>query len=191
MDFLKVKIEGRIGTFNLKIDLGLDEGFGVLFGPSGAGKSMTLRFIAGLEKPRAGTIELNGRTLFCSSNGINLPPYKRKTAMVFQDLALFPNMNVAGNILYGMEKGDNSRLLREMVELFRLDGLEDRLPSQLSGGQQQRTALARTFASKPELVLMDEPFSSLDLPLKRNLRREIRLLQKELGTPCSLCYPRC
>jgi len=114
---------------------------------------------------------------------VNLPPYKRKTAMVFQDLALFPNMTVSGNILYGMDGEEHGRRLGELIELFRLRGLEDRLPSELSGGQRQRTALARTFACEPELVLMDEPFSSLDLPLRRNLRREIRLLQKAIGTP--------
>lgn len=164
------------------VDLGLDRGaIGCLLGPSGCGKTTLLRAIAGFEPVEAGEIKLGGRLV--SSPGHNLPPEKRRVGMVFQDLALFPHLSVADNIAFGLRPLDADHRRRRVAELLELIGLEASgplFPHQLSGGQQQRVALARAMAPRPELLLLDEPFSSLDMEIREKLAREVgRILKQE------------
>ncbi len=158
-----------------------------LLGPSGCGKTTLLRMIAGFEKPTAGFITIGGRIV--AGNGFWVEPEKRNTGMVFQDYALFPHLNVEENIAFGL-KTKKSRLSRaairervsEILQLVGLKGLERRYPHQLSGGQQQRVALARALAPQPELILLDEPLSNLDVQVRERLRHEIRLILKQSNT---------
>ena len=133
---------------------------------------MTLKCIAGIEKPDRGTITLDGRVLFDSEKHINLTPQQRRVGYPFQQYALFPNMTAAQNILCGIRTGsrtEKKETLAALLRTFRLEGLEKKLPAQLSGGQQQRVALARILASEPQMILLDEPFSALDSYLKWEL----------------------
>ena len=133
---------------------------------------MTLKCIAGIEKPDRGTITLDGRVLFDSEKHINLTPQQRRVGYLFQQYALFPNMTAAQNILCGIHTGsraEKKEKLAALLRTFRLEGLEKKLPAQLSGGQQQRVALARILASEPQAILLDEPFSALDSYLKWEL----------------------
>ncbi|MBM3597325.1 MAG: ABC transporter ATP-binding protein [Alphaproteobacteria bacterium] len=153
--------------------------FVCLLGPSGCGKTTTLRAIAGLVAVTSGEIVVNGR------RANDIPPHQRGTSMVFQDLALFPHMTVAENIAFGltlrhMDKSAIADKVSAMVELLRLGGLEDRFPKQLSGGQQQRVALARSLVVDPAVILLDEPFASLDRKLREEMRHEIRALQRKV-----------
>jgi iron(III) transport system ATP-binding protein len=150
-----------------------------LLGPSGCGKTTALRVIAGFEDA-TGTVEIHGRTALAP--GVFVPPEKRRVGMVFQDYALFPHMNVARNVAYGLPRGDRSNRVGEVLELVGLVGLEDRMPNELSGGQQQRVALARALAPKPEVILLDEPFSNLDASLRDRVRRELRVILAEART---------
>lgn len=160
----------------------LQEGqIGCLLGPSGCGKTTVLRCVAGFEPITAGHIEIGGETV--SSPARLVPPEMRQIGMVFQDYALFPHLDVAGNIAFGLGKLDTSSQLRRVEELLRLTGLQDsarKYPHQLSGGQQQRVALARALAPKPRMLLMDEPFSNLDVELRERLSLEVRdILRRE------------
>lgn len=178
---LIVRIEKKLKNFTLKVDFNTEEScFGIL-GASGCGKSMTLKCIAGIVTPDKGYIELNGKVLYDSSKKINLPPRQRKVGYLFQNYALFPNMSVYENIAAGMEgtKEEKKRNIKTMIENFRLDGLEDAYPLKLSGGQQQRVALARMLATKPDVLLFDEPFSALDTYLKEELQLRFHDLLKE------------
>ena len=170
---IEVRIKKQIGKFYLDADFTAGEEIFALLGASGCGKSMTLKCIAGIEKPDEGRIVLNGRTLFDSANKIDLPPQKRRVGYLFQDYALFPNMTVEKNIMAGMGKHPDPAAVREFIEAFQLTGLEKHLPTQLSGGQKQRTALARMMASKPEILLLDEPLSALDTWLKWQMEEEL------------------
>ena len=152
---------------------------GVLIGPSGCGKTSLLRAIAGLEPVTAGTVQLSDRVV--SQPGLTAPPEKRRMGMVFQDYALFPHLSVAGNIAFGLHGQSASSKTQRIAEVLHLVGLEaekDRFPHELSGGQQQRVALARALAPKPELLLLDEPFSNLDVDLRERLALEIRNILK-------------
>ncbi|NET86017.1 MAG: molybdate ABC transporter permease subunit [Moorea sp. SIO1F2] len=145
-----------------------------ILGASGSGKSMTLRCIAGLATPTQGRIVLNGRVLFDSKQGINLPPHQRRIGFVFQNYALFPHMNVAQNIGFGLQelpKAQRNERVWKYIELMHLQGLEKRYPHELSGGQQQRVALARAMAIAPEALLLDEPLSALDTYLRNQIER--------------------
>jgi iron(III) transport system ATP-binding protein len=166
----------------------LEEGnLACLLGPSGCGKTTVLRAIAGFQELNSGTIILNDQCI--SSAAGNTPPEKRNLSMVFQDHALFPHLTVEKNIaagLYGHERNTIKKTVAEMLDYVRLDGLQNRYPHELSGGQQQRVALARALAPKPRLLLMDEPFSNLDLELRESLGQEVRDLLKNIGTTCIL-----
>jgi len=181
---LRTEIKKRLDGFELDVAFQADEGRVVLFGPSGAGKSLTLQAITGVMRPDAGRVEVNGRLLFDSASGVNLPPQVRRVGYVPQSYALFPHLTVEQNVAYGVQHLDAARrraLVQEMVELVGLQGLERRRPRELSGGQQQRVALARALASRPELLVLDEPFSNIDTGLRGTLRRELLDLQARSG----------
>lgn len=169
------------------LSLELQQGeIGALIGPSGSGKSSLLRCIAGFEIPAQGRICVAEKDLCHAGDpGRSVPPHERRIGYLFQSLALFPHMSVAENILYGIHNWpapQKTQRLEELLQLTGLQGLKDRQPHRLSGGEKQRTALARALAAKPQLVLMDEPFSSLDPDLRQQLRREVRQILKELRT---------
>ena len=182
---LHVDIRKRLGSFTLDVQFSAENGITSLLGASGCGKSMTLKCIAGIEKPDEGRIELDGTVLFDSAQKINLPPQKRRVGYLFQNYALFPNMSVRQNILCGLnrekDRGAKERRLREMLRMMQLEGLEDRKPAQLSGGQQQRVALARILVNDPQILLLDEPFSALDGHLRDSLKVEMRDLLERFG----------
>ena len=182
---LTVDIKKKLGSFELETKFEAENGVTCLLGPSGCGKSMTLKCIAGIEKPDEGRIELDGTVLFDSRKGINLPPQKRRVGYMFQNYALFPNMTVRQNILCGMrhikDKAEKEARLNKYVSMFRLEVLENHRPAQLSGGQAQRTALARIMVSDPKLLLLDEPFSALDALTREKLQEEILQLSIESG----------
>jgi iron(III) transport system ATP-binding protein len=171
---------GRTHTFS---DLGfsLARGqIGCLLGPSGCGKTTALRCIAGFEAVSAGTIHVNGRQV--SSRDYSLPAERRHIGMVFQDYALFPHLDVRGNIAFGLHKmnrEESRRRVDEMLEVVGLQSLGKAYPHELSGGQQQRVALARALAPQPDLLLLDEPFSNLDVELRERLGVEVRAILKQ------------
>lgn len=171
---LEVNIAKSMNGFDLDVHFKTEKKITGILGASGSGKSMTLKCIAGIEKPDSGIIRLNGRTVFDSYEKTDLPTRRRKVGYLFQNYALFPNMDVRKNILSGVrDKNRYDEILEEMLRLFRLKGLENRKPHQISGGQQQRVALARIFASEPEILMLDEPFSALDSSLKEYIQMEL------------------
>ncbi len=182
---LIVKIRRTFGSFELNVAFEAENGVTCLLGPSGCGKSMTLKCIAGIERPDEGHIELDGTVLFDSAQHIDLPPQKRNVGYLFQNYALFPNMTVRQNILCGLhsekDRAQREKRLREMLHVMQLEGLEKHRPAQLSGGQQQRVALARILVSEPKLLLLDEPFSALDGHLRDSLKIELRDRLAEFG----------
>ncbi|MEI6443979.1 MAG: molybdate ABC transporter permease subunit [Nostocales cyanobacterium ELA583] len=171
---LFLNIEKRLANFHLQVGFNTDDQPLGLLGGSGAGKSMILRCISGIETPNKGRIVLNDRVLFDSEKKINLPIHQRRIGFLFQNYALFPHITVAENIAFGIPKSVN---VKEEVEkqliAMHLQGFGDRYPHQLSGGQQQRVALARALASKPEALLLDEPFSALDTHLRSQLEQQV------------------
>ena len=176
----------RLGDFDLQLDWELEAGETlVLFGPSGSGKTTGLRALAGLVRPLSGRVEIEGRPVYDSAERIWVPAHKRRVGYLTQQYHLFPHLNLAQNISYGLVTGPESRLrslrarnttlpVDDLLDVFQLRGLEERYPWELSGGQQQRVALARAMATQPRLLLLDEPFSALDAGLRRSLRRELR-----------------
>lgn len=180
---LTVEIQKQLRDFFLEVSFSADQTPLGLLGASGAGKSTIVRCIAGLETPDRGRIVLNGRVLFDSERGINLPPRDRACGFLFQNYALFPHLTVAENIAFGIPKGTSSLAIKQEVakQLLAVDLPEmgNCYPGELSGGQQQRVALARAKASKPEILLLDEPFSALDTYLRD---KQARLLRKTLIT---------
>ena len=177
---LIVDIKKKLGNFELKVAFNTAGRVLGLLGASGCGKSMTLRCIAGVEKPDEGKIILNDRVLFDSAANICLLPQERKVGYLFQDYALFPNMTVKQNIICGAK---NEKKAEEYIKRYALNGLEKHYPSQLSGGQKQRTALARMLAAEPDAILLDEPFTALDNSLKARLERELMKMMEEYDGP--------
>ena len=180
-----VDIEKRLGSFHLRVKFEAKNEVLALLGASGCGKSMTLKCIAGIEKPDRGKIIVDGVTLFDSEKKINLTPQKRRVGLLFQNYALFPNMTVRQNILAGANREKDSARKKtranEIMEAFGLLELADHYPAQLSGGQQQRTALARILISDPDILLLDEPFSALDSHLRFRLEQEVREVIRKFG----------
>jgi molybdate transport system permease protein len=174
---LFVDIQKQLPGFLLDVSFSTNEQVLGLLGASGAGKSMILRCIAGIETPTKGRIVLNGRVLFDSEKGINIPSRDRHIGFLFQNYALFPHLSVAQNIAFGLPKGTSALTIKQQVEAqlaaMQLQGYADRYPRELSGGQQQRVALARALASQPEALLLDEPFSALDTHLRSQLEQQL------------------
>ncbi|MBQ5950744.1 MAG: ATP-binding cassette domain-containing protein [Lachnospiraceae bacterium] len=175
---LYVDIEKQIGSFHLKVKLEAGDETVALLGGSGCGKSMTLRCIAGIDRPDRGRIVVDDTILFDSEKKIDLTPQKRRTGLLFQNYALFPQMTVRRNLMAGARREASREKREEQVahylREFGLEDLEGRLPSQLSGGQQQRVALARILVSAPNILLLDEPFSALDAHLRFQMEQEVR-----------------
>jgi len=172
------------GDFSLELDLSVGEGETLaLVGPSGCGKTTALNLIAGLIEPESGSVIIDGNDI------TNLPAWKRNISVVFQDLALFPHLDVGGNIAYGLfirgvPKKERRLIVEQTLEIVRLKGYEKRRIDTLSGGERQRVAIARALASSPRALLLDEPFSSLDAPLRKNLRNDFREIRSHSKAPC-------
>jgi molybdate transport system ATP-binding protein len=186
---LQVRLQKKVNGFALDIEWQIGNELAVLFGFSGAGKSMTLQMIAGLMKPDRGHVSLDDIVYLDSSTGINLPPQDRPFGYVFQDLALFPHMTVLQNILYGaaiLPKNEKLERAYEMIRAFKLTGLEDRYPHEISGGQRQRVAFTRALIRRPKMLLLDEPFSALDRPLRLEMRHFLRDVRGNFSIPALL-----
>ena len=174
---IEVRIKKSFGDFTLDVDFTSQRGRLGILGASGSGKSMTLKGIAGIIRPDEGRIVLNDRVLFDSEKKINLKPQVRRVGYLFQNYALFPHRTVAENIASGlgikMRSASADARVKEMLRLLQLEGMEERYPGQLSGGQQQRVALGRILVYKPEIILLDEPFSALDEHLREQLQLQL------------------
>jgi len=177
---LSVTYEGQTSPAVHGVSFGLHAGdIGVLIGPSGCGKTTLLRAVAGLERASAGVIRLGGEVV--SQAGVSLPPESRQVGMVFQDYALFPHLSIGRNVAFGIDhlpRAERQARVAEVLALVGLQGQEERFPHELSGGQRQRVALARALAPKPRLLLLDEPFSNLDVDLRERLAYEVRGILK-------------
>ncbi len=183
---LQVKLFKTVKGFHLDVGWEIGNELVVLFGRSGSGKTMTLQMLAGFIKPDTGCIQLAGKYLYNDIQKINLSPRHRPFGYVFQNLALFPHMTVMKNILYGaagisrIEKIERSR---HFIHEFQLAGLEKRYPKEISGGQKQRVALARALIRQPKALLLDEPFSALDRPLRLEMLAFLVELKKRFPIP--------
>ena len=181
---LQVRIVKRLAGFALDAEWHAGDGVVALFGPSGAGKTLTLQCLAGLVRPDDGRIVVDGTVFFDGAADIDVPTQKRRLGYVFQGYALFPHLSVADNVAYGLHgrpRDVRRRRTGEVLERLGLGGLADRWPRELSGGQQQRVALGRALAVDPDLLLLDEPLSALDAPLRRQLRQELMAIVREWG----------
>ena len=188
-DRLEVSLRHTVPGFTLDVHWMASEGVAVLFGPSGSGKTLTLQCLAGLVRPDTGRIVVDGLVLFDSTLDVNVPPQRRRVGYVFQGYALFPHLTVAENLAFGLRHLSRSERMRravEMAERLGLIALEARYPRELSGGQKQRVALGRALATEPAFLLLDEPLSALDVPLRRTLRDELRATLAEWRIPAVL-----
>ena len=182
---LEVNITKKLNGFTLHANFAARSTATAILGASGCGKSMTLRCIAGIVRPDEGRIVLDGRVLFDSAQGIDLPPQQRNVGLLFQNYALFPNMTVEQNVLCGLkaEKDKAARKARcaEMLQAMRLESLAKRYPAQLSGGQQQRVAIARSLINNPSILLADEPTGNLDSTTSKEVLHMFKDLNRQQG----------
>jgi molybdate transport system ATP-binding protein len=187
---VKKRVTARGRVFSLDAGFSSESSRLALFGPSGSGKTLTLQLLAGLLAPDAGRIVVGDRVLFDKRQNINVPARQRAIGYVPQDYALFPHLSVADNVGFGLprrwprglDKGDRRRVA-EFLEIFELSDLGKSLPRDLSGGQRQRVALARALIRHPRLLLLDEPFSALDTPLRARMRQELLKVQYQFQIP--------
>jgi len=186
--FKNLSSRGRSFTLDIRFDS--EEGYTVIFGPSGAGKTLTLQAIAGLMTPDAGKVIVGDRVLFDSDKGIDVPTRQRRVGYVFQDYALFPHLTVFQNLAFGLQGAWNGRfsrrnrnLVQEFLHTFEISHLAQMFPLDLSGGQKQRVALARALITRPALLLLDEPFSALDVLLQERMRVEILHILSHFDIP--------
>ena len=183
---LRFRIAKRYSGFSLDCEAEFESGVAAVFGPSGSGKTTLLNCIAGIVRPDEGEITMMGEPVYSSQTRVNLAPEKRRCGYVFQDSALFPHMDVWGNIMYGHNLTPRDRREadpEQLVDLFQLSALKNRRVINLSGGERQRVALARALATSPRLVLLDEPLASLDVAFKGVILRYLKRIWTELGTP--------
>jgi xanthine dehydrogenase accessory factor len=186
---LTVCLKKALDRFTLDVAWEIGNELAVIFGPSGSGKSLTLKLLAGLMRPDEGFIRVDGKTFYDSTVKSVVPPQDRSFGYVFQDLALFPHMTVEENIHYGAaghQRSQRDKRVREMLDIFHLDGLEKKLPSEISGGQKQRVAFARALIRKPDVLLLDEPFTSLDTSLRLEMRNVLKDIWSEFNVPVIL-----
>ncbi|MEW5745944.1 MAG: ATP-binding cassette domain-containing protein [Nitrospirota bacterium] len=186
---LAVRLKKAVKGFTLEAAWEIGNELAVLFGYSGAGKSMTLQMIAGLMTPDEGRVQVDDCVLFDSGARINVPPNRRALGYVFQDLALFPHMTVSENIAYGLNGTGRHKRREEvgaLVDTFRLNGLEHKYPAEISGGQKQRVAFARALIRRPPVLLLDEPFSALDTPLRMEMRMLLKEIRRDFDLPVVL-----
>jgi molybdate transport system ATP-binding protein len=186
---ISVSVRAQLGAFSLAPSFEAPGGITALFGPSGSGKTLTVRCIAGLLRPESGRIALGDRVLFDKGNSIDLPARERRVGYLFQQYALFPHLDVGRNVGYGLHRLSRSEREKRVASLLALVGLEGfarRRVHELSGGQQQRVALARAMAPGPELLLLDEPFAAVDAIVRRQLRRELRMVYEQTRVPMLL-----
>jgi molybdate transport system ATP-binding protein len=187
---LKLSVADGRRRFDLRVRFSTDAPFAALYGPSGAGKTLTLQAIAGLLRPDAGHVRLDGRTLYDSVAGIDVPAPERRMGYLFQNYALFPHLSVRENVAFGLKSWNRRRLsekdaaqVQALLQSFDLHTMADSRPDTLSGGQQQRVALARALACEPQVLLLDEPFASLNPMLRQNLRAELSQVRRQWGIP--------
>ncbi len=186
-----IDIRVRQGTFTLDLRQTIDARTVALFGPSGSGKTTTLAAVAGLRRPDDGLICVGDRVLFDHARGIDIPPHDRRVGYVPQDLALFPHLDVRGNVMYGAGDGhrggrhatDRTVAHKPILELLEIDTLLDRPVDRLSGGERQRVALARALMTEPDLLLLDEPLAALDASLRGRILPYLERVRDELATP--------
>lgn len=185
---LKIDIKKSLHSFELDAKWSAQGSITCLFGYTGSGKSLTLKMIAGLMKPDSGKISLGERSFFDSEQSSDLPPQKRDIGYVFQHNLLFPHMTVYGNIIYGMNGDGNSKKekVRDIIKVMRLETLENKYPHEISGGQQQRTAIARAIMREPKLLLLDEPFNSLDHAVRKKMHKDLLKYQQYFKIPIIL-----
>ena len=179
IDFsLQKKLHAANGLMMLNVTCSIEDGeFISLYGASGAGKTSLLRMLAGFMKPDSGYIKVNDSIWYSKIEKINKPPQQRLAGFVFQDYALFPNMNVAENISFALPKNNDKKIVDNLLELTSLTGLKDKKVQTLSGGQQQRVALARALVRKPQLLLLDEPLAAIDSEMRESLQRTLQAVQ--------------
>jgi molybdate transport system ATP-binding protein len=187
---LRLSVGDGVRQFELQARFATDAGFTALYGPSGAGKSLTLQAIAGLLKPAAGHIRIDGRALFDAARGIHLPARERRMGYLFQHYALFPHLSVRENVAFGLTSWrrrrpapDDAASVQDLLDSFGLAGMAESRPRTLSGGQQQRVALARALACQPRMLLLDEPFAALNPMLRASLRRELAEVARRWAIP--------
>ena len=187
---IKARFNKRLPSFELQIDITLNNGILAVVGPSGAGKTTLLQCIVGLQKPFWGEIQIGNRLIFSSEQGIDLPTRNRRIGYVFQDYALFPHMTVEKNVIYGMSKANNKPnkipSVFNILTMLKIDHLRKRYPGEISGGEKQRVALARALMTSPELLLLDEPLSALDQDTRSMLQQELLKIQSQWQIPIIL-----
>ena len=186
---LRLTVADQKRRFDLAVRFATDAPFAALYGPSGSGKTLTLQAIAGLLRPASGHVRINGRSLFDAAAGVDVPPPARRVGYLFQNYALFPHLTVRQNVAFGLGSWhgrltqDARDRVQALLENFGLAATADSRPDTLSGGQQQRVALARALACEPQLLLLDEPFASLNPMLKQSLRAELAAVRRRWGIP--------